>query len=252
VVLRQRRVKGVKPPAQRLFLTLILAQAAHSIEEYLFRLYDVMAPATSPARRPPRFCSVLQCGSVLTSPALPGPEGCNLPTLGEGPEMVSIPFDVNDPRLRESFIRDGLLEALGALRDTSRPGWGKMTAQQMVEHLEWSFEVSTGQARVDCPIPAERREKMKAFLYHNRPSPPEFMNPALVQGLPPLRHPSLTEAKGALRVEVDRFFRCSATDPGAIHTHPVFGPIGVEEWSRTHFKHGYHHLLQFGLIDREP
>lgn len=27
------------------FLALILAQAAHSIEEYVFRLYDVLAPA---------------------------------------------------------------------------------------------------------------------------------------------------------------------------------------------------------------
>ena len=28
-----------------LFLALILAQAAHSVEEYVFRLYDVLAPA---------------------------------------------------------------------------------------------------------------------------------------------------------------------------------------------------------------
>ena len=31
--------------SQSLFLGLILAQAAHSIEEYYFRLYDVLAPA---------------------------------------------------------------------------------------------------------------------------------------------------------------------------------------------------------------
>jgi hypothetical protein len=31
--------------SQSLFLCLILAQAAHSIEEYCFRLYDVLAPA---------------------------------------------------------------------------------------------------------------------------------------------------------------------------------------------------------------
>ena len=30
---------------ERLFLALILAQALHSIEEYAFRLYDVLAPA---------------------------------------------------------------------------------------------------------------------------------------------------------------------------------------------------------------
>jgi hypothetical protein len=31
--------------------------------------------------------------------------------------------------------------------------------------------------------------------------------------------------------------------------HPLFGPIGAEEWTRVHFKHAYHHLLQFALID---
>jgi hypothetical protein len=33
------------PRARTAFLWLLLAQSAHSIEEYLFRLYDVLAPA---------------------------------------------------------------------------------------------------------------------------------------------------------------------------------------------------------------
>lgn len=32
-------------PLRNIFLALILAQAAHSVEEYAFRLYDVLAPA---------------------------------------------------------------------------------------------------------------------------------------------------------------------------------------------------------------
>jgi hypothetical protein len=35
----------MKPRSRNLFLGLILSQAAHSIEEYGFRLYDVLAPA---------------------------------------------------------------------------------------------------------------------------------------------------------------------------------------------------------------
>jgi hypothetical protein len=31
--------------SSRIFLALVLAQAAHSVEEYAFRLYDVLAPA---------------------------------------------------------------------------------------------------------------------------------------------------------------------------------------------------------------
>jgi hypothetical protein len=33
------------PPVRSIFLALILAQAGHSVEEYVFRLYDVLAPA---------------------------------------------------------------------------------------------------------------------------------------------------------------------------------------------------------------
>lgn len=35
----------MRPTVRNLFLALILAQAAHSVEEYVFRLYDVLAPA---------------------------------------------------------------------------------------------------------------------------------------------------------------------------------------------------------------
>ena len=35
----------MEPRTQRLFLVLILTQAAHSVEEYVFRLYEVLAPA---------------------------------------------------------------------------------------------------------------------------------------------------------------------------------------------------------------
>ncbi|HYD37465.1 MAG TPA: hypothetical protein VEA60_07620 [Allosphingosinicella sp.] len=50
-----------------IFLALILAQAAHSVEEYVFRLYDVLAPA--------RYVSGLfgldrQIGFVLVNSAL--------------------------------------------------------------------------------------------------------------------------------------------------------------------------------------
>ena len=37
--------RGRGEHARHLFLALILAQAAHSVEEYVFRLYDVFAPA---------------------------------------------------------------------------------------------------------------------------------------------------------------------------------------------------------------
>lgn len=164
--------------------------------------------------------------------------------------MTVIPFEVNDPDLRERFFGRLLFDALSGLHEDTRPAWGKMTARQMVEHLVWAAEISTGRTQAECFFPEEQYERLKAFLHDNRPTPHEFQNPALAAGLPPLRYAGLAAATAALRIEIDRFLREAAATPATARMHPVFGPIGAEEWARSHFKHCYHHLLQFGLISQ--
>jgi oxepin-CoA hydrolase / 3-oxo-5,6-dehydrosuberyl-CoA semialdehyde dehydrogenase len=165
--------------------------------------------------------------------------------------MIRIPFDVKDADLRDRLLSRLLPNALLALREDARPAWGTMTAQHMVEHLAWVFEVSIGQANVECSVPEARRERWKAFLFDATPMPQEFRNPALTAGLPSLRHAGLAEARAALSRVVDRFLEQSRARPDASYTHPTFGPLVAEEWSRSHFKHVYHHLRQFGLIESE-
>lgn len=164
---------------------------------------------------------------------------------------MNLVFEVNDAGVREALFRRHMFDALKALRPETQALWGAMTAQQVVEHLAWTFEISTGRTQVECHVPEEKRTWMKGFLYDNRPTPHGFVNPELVEGLPGLRHPALGEAQAFLRAEVGRFLEDSLTAPEAVHVHPIFGPIGREEWSRTHFKHTHHHLLQFGLIGGE-
>ncbi len=159
-----------------------------------------------------------------------------------------ITFDVNDARARDVFLRQVLLDALAPLRPDSAPRWGGMRAQDMVEHLEWAFAVSTAHVTAECLIPETQRERMRGFLYDNRPTPRGFMNPLLAGGLPPLRHAGLSQAQAALAEAVADFLAQQAATPHAIRTHPVFGPISLEEWSRSHYKHGHHHLRQFGLL----
>lgn len=155
---------------------------------------------------------------------------------------------MNDPELRETFLGRLLPAAIEDLAPDARARWGAMSAQQMVEHVAWVFEVSTGRATVPCTVPERRRERWKAFLYDDTPMLQHIRNPALVDGLPGLRHPGLAQARAALSVEAERFLEQCRSAPGAVHTHPVLGPLDNDQWSRSHFKHGYHHLLQFGLI----
>jgi oxepin-CoA hydrolase/3-oxo-5,6-dehydrosuberyl-CoA semialdehyde dehydrogenase len=158
-----------------------------------------------------------------------------------------IRFDVNDKDLRQVFLREVLPQAIERLERDMHPGWGRMSAQQMVEHLVWAFDLSTGDRQAECTLAEDQRERIKAFLYDNRPSPRDFMNPALTAGLPPLQHAGLPEARAALHSAIGRFLDPSRP-AGVRHTHPLFGPMDREEWSRTHFKHAWHHLSQFALI----
>ena len=160
---------------------------------------------------------------------------------------MAIPFDVNDAGARDALLRREMWVALDLLREDSPPRWGRMSALQMVEHLSWVFEVSTGRATVACATPEAKRERAKGFLHDHTPMPREFRNPALVSGLPPLRHAGLAEAVAGLRAEVAHFLDPARDDLRS--AHPVFGPLGTEEWSRSHFKHVHHHLLQFGLLE---
>jgi len=163
--------------------------------------------------------------------------------------MTESRFDVNDDALRDALLRTAVPAALTALTADAAPRWGQMTAQQMVEHLLWAFDLSNGVTTVECAVPENVLPRMKRFLRNNQTTPRKFMNPLLVSGLPPLRHASLEEAKAALVQELQRFLDRSGT--GQVRMHPLFGPLDHEEWHRAHYKHTLHHLLQFGLIESE-
>jgi oxepin-CoA hydrolase / 3-oxo-5,6-dehydrosuberyl-CoA semialdehyde dehydrogenase len=163
--------------------------------------------------------------------------------------MIVVPFTVDDAVLRRTFLRVTMHEVLAELRPDARPQWGHMSAQQMTEHLLWSIRGSTGAMQFPVATPEHLLERAKRFLYHDRQTPPEFMNPLLTGGLPALEYPDLAAAVGAVRVEMLRFLEMAEKEPEAVRNHPIFGPLKPEEWERSHFKHCHHHLAQFGLVE---
>ena len=162
--------------------------------------------------------------------------------------MVIIPFAVNDRKLREAFFNCLLMDTAASLGPRSMPLWGTMGAQHMIEHLIWAFRCSTAQVHLPCFTPEPLRAKLREFLYDDRPTPRCYRNPALGESPPPLEFPDLDGTMEVLQQEIDRFISQCREHPDTVEMHPVFGPLGMEDWSRSHFKHCYHHLLQFGLI----
>lgn len=162
---------------------------------------------------------------------------------------MKIRYDVNDAQGRNEFLTTQLCEALSALRPDREPAWGGFSAAQMVEHLLSVFELSTGKATSGTSLPEDFQVKARAFLQDNRPMPREFKSPLHKNGVPSLRFETIPEAVAALRLESNAFLQLCASEPDSTRVHPAFGPCTPDEWSRMHFKHGVHHLLQFGLIE---
>jgi hypothetical protein len=161
------------------------------------------------------------------------------------PELIP---DVNDGAARREFILTTLPLILERLNENTPAAWGKMSAQHMVEHLAWAFELSIVNEPDRPTIPTQLFERAKRFIYHSKAGPHEVKNPALGDEPPPLRYENLQAAREALRREIQKFYAFLQANPTATVLHPLFGRLTPEEWERSHYKHCFHHLHQFGLL----
>ena len=152
---------------------------------------------------------------------------------------------------KRSFLQNDLLPLINKLNGDEKAKWGKMNAQQMIEHVSGFFKVSTEKIQYALTTPAEHLPKYKEFLLSEKEFKENTKAPAAV--LPeeplPLRYTNIQEAKGDLRKSVDAFFEFFKNDPSKKTLHPVFGELNFDEWVQLHHKHVTHHLKQFGLIE---
>ncbi len=66
-----------------------------------------------------------------------------------------------------------------------------------------------------------------------------------------LQYADVKAAKSALFEVVAAFNLYYLSNADVKHMHPLFGRLGGKDWERVHYKHCFHHLLQFGLIFQE-
>jgi len=131
----------------------------------------------------------------------------------------------------------------------SKPHWGIMTPQHMVEHLTQAVELSNGKFLItDCMNPPEKLPTLKRILMSSRPLPKGFVNTVIGAELKPLSKKNLDSAKKELFIQLINFIEYFTKNPEAKPSNPTFGPLSKEEWIVFHKKHFTHHLTQFGLI----
>ncbi|MEM6963316.1 MAG: phenylacetic acid degradation bifunctional protein PaaZ [Bacteroidota bacterium] len=148
-----------------------------------------------------------------------------------------------------TITRSYLEEKLDALTESTQPQWGMMTAQHLVEHMEFFTQMALGNVETAITTPEKYLEKTQDSLWNYRPMPKKFEHPMLRKGeVEDLRYGSLEEAKAAFfkaHDELEVFFK---ENPTGKVKNTVFGWLNRYEWNLLSRKHWAHHLEQFGLV----
>ncbi len=143
--------------------------------------------------------------------------------------------------------KQATLERLAKVQPEQRARWGRMSAHQMLCHLNDSFLAVMGQKYVSPASGLLQRTIVKwVALYAPIPWPrgvptrPEMDQ--LIGGTAPVE---FEPDKRALVTVIERF-----SDPRrtfAWSPHPIFGNMGEPAWLRWGYRHLDHHLRQFGV-----
>lgn len=147
--------------------------------------------------------------------------------------------------------RRNIQKLLNGLTENTKPNWGKMTAQQMLEHLETTLLYSIGEPEAEkCFTPEEHLEKYQDSLYNHRKMPKDFPAPFLPEDgtLPELKYKNLEQAKEKFLENLQKYQIYYRENPEAEHMHFVFGKLNKEMMELMHRKHFTHHFEQFNLI----
>ncbi|MBD1386047.1 DUF1569 domain-containing protein [Mucilaginibacter rigui] len=142
--------------------------------------------------------------------------------------------------------RETLHHLLLKLQPDAIPVWGKMTAQQMVEHMIEQVRYSYEKLTFVFNFPEdEANQAKKKWIYTDAQIPPNL----ILGPLPTANeYPDLHAAIKQLMLELedfDRYFEQADT----VVNHGAYGPMDYNEWLIWHGKHLAHHLRQFGLIN---
>ena len=150
------------------------------------------------------------------------------------------------PEISKSYLE----QKLDLLHENTQPHWGKMTAQHMIEHLEFSLNIAKGDIQdFEVATPEEHLDKVQETLYNYEKMPKNYNMPLMkTDSLENLRHPNLDTAKTAFLQTYEDFHKYFKSNPNVMTKNAVFGELNYFEWKLLNRKHFYHHFEQFGII----
>jgi len=143
-----------------------------------------------------------------------------------------------------------ILECLAKLSAESKPKWGTMSPQHMLEHLEYTYKIASGQNQnFEINTPEKILDKVHNSLYNYHKMPREHMFPLAEESkINELKHKDLEEAKLKMLESRQEYLDFFKENPDAVLKNTVFGEMNRYEWYLLDRKHLNHHFEQFGLI----
>jgi oxepin-CoA hydrolase/3-oxo-5,6-dehydrosuberyl-CoA semialdehyde dehydrogenase len=135
------------------------------------------------------------------------------------------------------------------LTEENKASWGIMSAQHMLEHLDYFNRVALGEIDCELVTPEEKLEKYTESLYNHYKMPKNFQLALLKKGeTEDLRYASLEEARQAFLESLSKVDTYMKSNPDYRAFNPTFGHLNYYEWKLYARKHFGHHFEQFGLV----
>jgi|ERR1051326_4387220 hypothetical protein len=135
---------------------------------------------------------------------------------------------------------------LHSLEPTAKGKWGKMNAQQMVEHLTDSTAIANGKEYQKKELTEELTEKARKFFLSDKPFRENTTNHLLPVEPNPIRNSSMENAVKEFEAELNEFFSIFQ-NPSHTTINPFAGEFNFEQWVHLLEKHFHHHAKQFSL-----
>jgi len=141
--------------------------------------------------------------------------------------------------------RPQLKALLSNLQPGTKPLWGKMNAQQMVEHLVQEVKYTNGKLTGVCQrTPEEAAQRKRNGIYSDSPFPKNIVFGTIPENYGHANIPAAVDQLMVELVDFDQYFKT----PGITAVHGGFGDLTYDEWLVWHSKHFTHHFQQFGLL----
>ncbi|MGA2880506.1 MAG: DUF1569 domain-containing protein [Bryobacteraceae bacterium] len=146
--------------------------------------------------------------------------------------------------LADPNVRAACRERIQRLDSNTSAKWGRMTARQMVCHLNDSFRVGMGEKYASQATNVFQRTLVKWIALrmpvpwpHGVPTRPEIEQGR--GGTPPAEWSS---DRDQLLTLMDAF-----AERTTFGVHPTFGTMSQRDWLAWGYRHVDHHLRQFGV-----